>query len=409
MSARSRRAAGVQAAGLLLAGALAAQQPTAAAAPTEQAAPTAAPVAEDWARAVERACTSPRFGLRLAASKKVAAGGDAAVPAIRAFVAQHGQDALPVALVEALADGGGAGAQVLRLLEGWAGDREFYWRAQAMRGLALRTTGGPFVPPRSEQLFAQGAGDPAWLLRTYARAGAARSAAFEPGYAHIDCSDADPRAATRLAATLCDLFTAPPAATVLAASLGDERTFLGDPWGKRRATEALQALQRIHGKDWGYRPAAGYEANRGALDAMAHDLDTELPAHLVDAEVPFTGGLEILSCRNGDLFVRWTDDGRLAIDTTPVCDQLVQVPTGTWQRLSAAATALNLPPQSGVVICDKMRILLGTGRAQAAVATAALPPEAADWLKQLAAAIEEAGEPPLAGALRDRLSQFVVR
>ena len=41
--------------------------------------------AADWPKEVERACTSPRYGLRLAAARKVAKGGGAAVPAIVAW------------------------------------------------------------------------------------------------------------------------------------------------------------------------------------------------------------------------------------------------------------------------------------------------------------------------------------
>ena len=86
-----------------------------------------------------------------------------------------------------------------------------------------------------------------------------------------------------------------------------------------------------------------------------------------------------------------------------------RIDTVRWRELSAKATALELPPQSGVVICDKMRIQLDPARPQAAVAPASLPPTAADWLKQLAAAIEEAGAIELASTLRARLEQFVVR
>ena len=65
--------------------------------------------AEDWSKHVEKACTSPRYGLRLAAAKKVAQGGDAAIPAVLAWTEKNGVNTLPVALVEAIADSGGDG------------------------------------------------------------------------------------------------------------------------------------------------------------------------------------------------------------------------------------------------------------------------------------------------------------
>jgi hypothetical protein len=68
---------------------------------------------------------------------------------------------------------------------------------------------------------------------------------------------------------------------------------------------------------------------------------------------------------------------------------------------------MQLPPQNGVVICDKMRIQIRPDLPQSAVAPESLPTPAAEWLKQLAAAIEESGQTPLADALRQRLGQFV--
>ena len=88
----------------------------------------------DWAKDVERACTSPRYGLRRAAARKVAAAGAAAVPAIREFVQKKGRDAIPSVLVDMIADDPGLDALVIELLREWADDRDFYWRASAMRG-----------------------------------------------------------------------------------------------------------------------------------------------------------------------------------------------------------------------------------------------------------------------------------
>jgi hypothetical protein len=393
----------VIAAGALAAIALAQADPGAAPQPAASTGGDAAAAATDWSKEVARACTSPRYGLRLAASKKIAAGGDDAVPAVRVFVKEHGKDALPVALVEAIADGGGDGEAVLALLEEWAQDREFFWRGQAMRGLIPRLTNHARFD-RLGRLFDAHWNDPAWLVRAHARAGLQSTWLRDNVSFHSprDLRDSDPRANTRIAAlTKGD--------KDLVEALGDERTFLGDPWGKRRATEAFQALQRFYSKDWGYRPEADFAANEAAIAAIAKELGAPVPAHLVDPDIHFVGGIEILSCRNGDVFVAWTADGRVAGSTTPVLGAPLQLDRERWPQLSTAATALALPPQSGVVICDKMRIVPGAGLAQAAVAPGALPAAAADWLKQFATAIEEAGGPDLGRALRDRLPQFTVR
>ena len=53
------------------------------------------PEPEDWSRHVSKACTSRRYGIRLAAARKVASGGDAAVAAVEAYAAEQGLNALP--------------------------------------------------------------------------------------------------------------------------------------------------------------------------------------------------------------------------------------------------------------------------------------------------------------------------
>ncbi|MGE3171469.1 MAG: hypothetical protein AB7O97_02510 [Planctomycetota bacterium] len=357
--------------------------------------------ATDWAAEIDRAATARRYGLRLAAARRVGQGGAAAVPAMRAWQEANGAAAVPVALVEAFADHGGVDPSVLQLLEDWAQDREFFWRAQALRGLASRAD-DPELAGRWADLFDRLVADPAWLVRTFAHFGKGRRLATQPDLPH----DPDPRARTRLAALTGNLRALLPA-------LGDERVFLGVPWGRQRASEAIQALKGALGTDSGFRAEATFADNGPAIDelrrlvAEATRAPAPAPERLVDPEAAFVGGVELLSCRNGDLFVRWTADGRVSGDVTPVHRGFVQIDPETWHALSNSAAALDLPPQSGVVICDRMRLQMHAEAAQAAVAPAAASPALADWLKRFAAAIEEAGEPHLAGHLRDRLPQFL--
>ena len=361
----------------------------------------------EWSEDVARACLSRRYGLRLAAARKVGAAGDAAVSAVRAFQREHGRDAVAVTLVEAIAARGGDGAAVLQLREEWSLDRDFFWRSQALRGLALRADDAT-IAARYRQQFLEHVEDPAWLVRVYARLGYARANVHrqqpcdDPEFA----PEQDPRARTRLAVLAQDPADVLPA-------LADERTFLGDPWGRRRANEALQLLKKLTDGQTTYRLGAGYEDNRSAIEELVRLVGEQsrhpVPAvdRLVDPGVQFAGGIEVFSCRNGDLFLRWTADGRVFAGLESAAP--VELAGDTWQELSSSATALDLPSQSGVVICDRMRIVPGPTLAQAAVAPNSLPVAATEWLKQLAAALEEAGNRELAVALRDRLVQFAIR
>lgn len=370
--------------------------------------------AQDLAADVQKACTSPRLGLRIAASRKVAAAGDAAVPAVRGFVREHGQEQLPVALVEAIADHAGNGEAVLGLLEDWTADRDFFWRAQALRGLALRAPQLPQLRQRLLALFCRDADDPAWLTRVFARLG--RELLRPTGEVGKEpAAETDPRALRKLAVLRLELGQLPPLQPLLDA-LVDERGFLGDPWGRRAGLEAWKALQRWLGDDCGYRPEASAAANAAALQRLQQALAARSGQQLV-APVPqrdrtpeLAGGVEVLSCRNGDLFVGWTAGGTLRLGLE---QRELPLATDRWQQLRAAAAELALPPQSGVVICDRLILVAGGGPGAqamaAAVAPAALPAAAAAWLKQLAAAIEEAGDAAAAAALRDRLAQFAAR
>ncbi|MBK8097516.1 MAG: hypothetical protein IPK26_10430 [Planctomycetes bacterium] len=362
------------------------------------------PAPTDWAKEVERACSSPRIGLRIAAGKKIATAAGAAIPALQAWSKANGVNALPVTIVEAFADHGGNDAAVLELLGGWAQDVEFYWRAQALRGLALRRL------PQHRPLFARSANDPAWLFRTWARIGLWVDGQTLVGGPVLDgLLDPDPRAQVELAAWLFSNGE-PAGAGILMGALCDERTFLGDPWGRRRCRKALTAVQtRITG-NLEFDPDKDTRENVESLSRIhswfIDRLQTRVPEPLpvTDTGRAFVGGIEIASCRHGDLFLRWTADGFVwpGLEET----RSVRLRPATWQKLWQERTALRLAEQVGVVVCDKLRLRLDDPAVHAAVAPAALPAAATDWLKQLAAAIEEGGDRDLAEQLRTRLRQF---
>lgn len=376
------------------------------------------PVAADVAKAIG----SPRLAIRIAAGRKVAAAGDAAVPALRGHAEKAGANSIPLTLVEALVEGGSDGPEMCLLLREWARDREFFWRAQALRGLAIRAS-----TSRTEdvELFRSALRDPAWLARANAALGLARTQAAdeagEPAWAVL-LEDADPRVVSRAAALVLPMAPEQAVLQALVDALGDGRTFLGDPWGNRRCTEALAALRQ-----WAadtsleprkftpqtqltWTPGAGLTGNRAAIDTVIglakRRMGTQLrePVELRDGDRVVDGGIEVSSCRNGDLFLCWTGDGVVVAGING--SRTVKLDGTAWQQLRSRIEGTQLPAESGTVVCDRMRIARNGTRTQHAVAPATLPAADAAWVRDLAAALARAGAADLAAALEDRLLQF---
>lgn len=386
--------------------------------------PQAASRAEDPVAAdVAKAIGSPRLAIRIAAGRKVAAAGEAAVPALRAHAAKAGVNTIPLTLVEALVEAGGDGPELCLLLREWAKDREFYWRAQALRGLAMRASTSR---TEDEALFRAALQDPAWLARANSALGLARTGAAneagEPAWAAL-LTDADPRVASRAAAFVLPLAPEQSVLQVLLDALGDSRTFLGDPWGNRRCTESFAAL-----KQWAadaslepralttqpaqliWNPGAGLAGNRATVDTVIalakRRTGTQLrePVELRDGDRAFDGGIEVFSCRNGDLFLRWAGDGTVVagIDGS----RAVKLDDAAWVQLRGRIEATQLAAETGTVVCDRMRIARSATRTQHAVAPAMLPAADAAWIRELATGLARAGAPDLAAGLEDRLLQF---
>ena len=362
--------------------------------------------ADPWAKDVDVACNAKRYGLRVAAAAKVAKGGGAAVPAIRGFVARHGANALPVNLVEEIANHDGTDAPVVELLLEWAVDRDFFWRAQAMKGLALRAPrladGGRAT---CTKLFAAHRDDAAWLMRVHARLGDALLLDAEDARA---LDDPDPRTAPKLCALLLQNGRTPNLQPLFDALL-DERTFQGVPWGQHRASDAFKAIKGWLGDADPFRDGKAIEDKQAAVEALLAAARTKsgqalnAPAPLRD-ERTVAGGIEILSCKHGDLFLQWTADGEVCagLGATPA----VKLPAPVWDELSRERAALELETNHGVVICDNLRLCWTEPAVHTKVAPASLPAAAAKWLSNLAKALHEADQPRLSEALRAGLGQF---
>ncbi|MEC7726189.1 MAG: hypothetical protein VYD05_11780, partial [Planctomycetota bacterium] len=341
------------------------------------------PATEDWSRHVKKACTSRRYGIRLAAARKVAGGGDEAVAAVEAYAAEQGLNALPASLVDAIADSGKAGPKVSRLLWSWTMNPDFYWRSSAMRGVALRVPRyksaeedgtPPGLPPAQVDylMSVRAENDPAWLMRAHARLG------MILGGKPIDevfwMSEPDPRARVRLATLLLTSGVTPPMQPLVDA-LADERSFLGTPWGANLATESSKALRRWLGDQF---PKFEAGDKRAAIAALLPVLEAKTGETLLapdlkrDLVTGAAGGVELLSCKHGDQFLQWSEGGTVSFGLDG--GHSVTLGSDAWSELFQDRAAIALEKSVGVVICDSLRISQADPKTNAKAAPASLPP-----------------------------------
>ena len=266
----------------------------------------------DWPAVVKKATAARRYMLRVAAARKLATGGAAAVPAVDAFIAKNGMNELPAAVVDMIAKQKTTDDAVVEQLLGWATARDFYWRPAAMLGLARRA---PLLPERRDrlvELFLAHRDDPAWRVAANARVGL-HLLNGESG--NLDTSprpDDDPRLPAEVAGLLL-LEGQTPDLQPLVDALADERTFLEIPWGQQMAQGANQAIRRALGDKHPGAMADKIEAITAVRTALTEVYGQQLtqPQLREDPDIEFVGGIESLSCRNGDLYLQWTAAGRI--------------------------------------------------------------------------------------------------
>lgn len=348
--------------------------------------------AQDWEATVAKACEHRRYAMRRAVSKRIAQAGDAPVAAIRSYDAEHGQDRIPLLLVDAIATADTHGPAVLELLTDWAKNREFYWRAQALAGLARRKL------ERLRPLHLEAVRDASWLYRL---SGAQGLHQLDPARdrAVLDeliATDPDPRLRVRLAGFLFDHGDR-RAAGVLVAALELQHEFLGDPWGKREADRALRSLRKAV-------PDAKTQVEfREAL--RRDEPDWHEPAtHTGGGD--YVGGVGVRSCRHGDLFLRWNAGGEVFAGLLP--GRAVQLDEDAWRGLLRGLDDLGTGAHEvhGRVVCDYLEMVCGESPHRVKCAPSALPSNLRRWLAELASALGTTDTPDLADELTGRLGQF---
>ncbi len=363
--------------------------------------------AEDWPKVVRTAVEHPRFALRRAAAGRIARAGDAAIPALRDYMQQQGARPVPLELVDAIGGAERLGPETRLLLDSWARDPSFYWRSQALDGLARH-------PTESTRVLCEAAlRDPSYLYRIAGARGLV-SSPLKPQRGEVAglLDDPDPRARLRVALMLLEQHDDAGLAEIVAAFDRIDATFLDDSWGRREVMFAVRELQRIAKQDFGKALSddqGDRTEARKALIAWAESLDPKLERLPAPEAVPAaSGGIEVRSCQNGDLYLRWTSDGT-------VVEGLAPTHTASIDPADLATLTSQLGPLAGRkvhghVICDYLRVFVpkadGHEEVHHKVAPDALPEPLAEWLKAFGRALEKGGSVNLERELEARLSQF---
>jgi len=223
-------------------------------------------------------------------------------------------------------------------------DAEFAWRSPAARTLALR--------PQATELerFFGFTRDPLAEVRRAGVLGLGTlDAERERGIRRLQELVGDPsdRVRRAAAAQLAD-WGRPAYLYVLSVELERTDTYFGVPFGEQARFAALRLLKERLGDDFGFRAedAPDSEGNAAALGALRGEILERsggalpmLPG-LALAGGPTEGdvlGLELRSCRAGELFLRWNEADVLYVGTGRAAK--VELPPGTVAELLRAARA----------------------------------------------------------------------
>jgi len=228
-------------------------------------------------------------------------------------------------------------------------DVDFPWRPSAARSVAKTAKDGE--APRLRRLL----GDPVATVRAAGVLGIGRLSARdalgdERTGARADVrsrlSDPDDRV-RREAATLVDEWGDPSALWWLVEELKRTDRFFDLDTGRLARFDAAGRLTKRLGDAFGFAPerAPDDAENRAALERIAARVTElagpapELPevARASHTDVDAVLGLEVRSCRRGELFVRWDTDGAAWVGTGNA--RRIELPSGAAEALLAQARA----------------------------------------------------------------------
>ncbi len=362
---------------------------------------------KDWDKAVLKANENRRYAIRRAAGHKVAQAGDAAVPAIGRYEKAKGRNNIVLTLIDSISRAKTTGPLTRGLLQEWAGDRNFYWRSQALTGLANRAL------PELRDLYLASLNDPSHLYRIAAAKGLLLLPTVGEDLEVVLplLRDTDPRVRLRVGICLLEINNPHGIAPVAESLQSNGRIFLDDPWGQRNATQGIRALEKFADRDFGYRSAEDDKARQTALTKINAYAVTRIPATTPRYTPPelkpntTTGGFDIRSCRLGDLFVQWTADGLVSFGLEQ--GEQVQISSERWTALTPGIAKLAGTKIHGRVVCDYIRIRIEKPDVHQKCAPASLPKPITKWLQSLADGIKAAGREDLAKRITQRLTQFV--
>jgi len=245
--------------------------------------------------------------IRIQASRRVIRYGAAAVAAVRAFIAEHGKQELSGELVEAIGRiHDKSGKELLREL---FGDPLFFWRAQALRGLAFAPTA------EDRELFPKSMSEASWLVRRAALSGSAKA---NDANTRIELltglCDKDLRVQVSAAGLLLER-SEYDGLVLLLVCLDMQDSFFGDDFGARLRNDAFRYLRRAAKNDFDYRARAKYaDRSKGVERFLAWakpHLTTALQRVPEFVERKYVLGFERRSCQLGDVYLRIDERGRL--------------------------------------------------------------------------------------------------
>ncbi len=356
--------------------------------------------------------------IRPQAAARLRALGNAAVPRLLRECGETPRDMANLApeVVEILGELGNAKLRA-KLWEA-VGDPDFPWRPAGLRSLA-------HAPEKDEsERFVERLADPIGAVRV-AAIEAVVKLKIDSARGHVRQLLDDPNDRVRRAAAVAlDGFDHRKALLWLVEDLHRTDRFFYTETGRRARYESARALEDRLGDRFGYEPgdAPDTPGNRAAIAKIRAKIE-ELTnknappiSNVARAGTDIAGnrlGLEIRSCRRGEIWLRWNADDLLLVGTgNPARVELEKGTTAKLLKLAlAAATAVEDRRLWGEAGCDHEQFYLAiegetvdTFRVSKGPAPVAdLRPDALDALvRALVATLPESGSDPRLTDLRDR-------